>query len=255
VIEAPDGPLELSERTGAQCAIDVLQDDTGLIVAALIDERAPVGRAGVDVASCPVLDHEGMPGAARLLIEKIPARSAAEIAPVEFRRRIGDGVRDYRIVVAVEQIYFLPLDVIERIERAGRRLGFHLGDHRLQVGGRTCHARAGGVGDGQSITVDEIRGARLRAIERTARHHPHAPDDGRPGKPELNRHERAGRYARDGAVADRRVVRLQRRPFGPGDGARGRDGERDRERERDPRMGPRLREHGHPHGQLVPRST
>src|ERR1700730_12236913 len=44
------------------------------------------------------------------------------------------------------------------------------------------------------------RRTRLRAVEWST--HSDALDDGRPGKPELNRHERARRYSRDRAVRD-----------------------------------------------------
>ncbi len=233
----------------------MLENDAGLIVAALVDERGLVGRAGVDIA-CLILDHERMPGPAGVLIEEVSTPSVAEIAPVEFTRRIGHRSRDDRVVIAVEQINFLPFDVVERIDRSGCCLCFQLGDHRLQVGRRiTFHARPRRGGDRQGIQVDDVRGARLRAVERPAGHHPDALDDGRPGEPKLNSHERAGRYSRNGAVADRRVVRLQLPALRPGGGACRRDGERDRDSERAPRIAPWLRKHGDARRERIPRSA
>jgi hypothetical protein len=52
MIESPDGPAELTQRAGAQCAIDVLQNNSGLIVAALIDERALIDRTSSTASSC-----------------------------------------------------------------------------------------------------------------------------------------------------------------------------------------------------------
>src|SRR4029077_5992661 len=122
LIEALDAPAERPKRAGTQGAIDVLENDAGLIVVALIDERTLVGDTGVELACGLLLDHEGMSGTASLLIEKIPARFLAEAAAVKLRRSIGDARRDDRVVVAVEEIDFLPFDVVERVDRSGRGL-------------------------------------------------------------------------------------------------------------------------------------
>src|SRR5438034_11811546 len=98
----------------------MLENDAGLVVTALVDERALVGGTGVELAGRLVLDHEGMPGAAGMLIEKISTRGVAEIASVEFGRSIGDARHDDRVVIAVEQINFLSLDVVELVDRSGR---------------------------------------------------------------------------------------------------------------------------------------
>jgi hypothetical protein len=55
----------------------VLENDPGLVVAALIDERLFVGRAGVEFLVRLVGDHEGMADAERFLLEEISTRPFA----------------------------------------------------------------------------------------------------------------------------------------------------------------------------------
>ena len=177
LIEASDRAPKRPDRAGTQCAINVLENDASLIVAALIDERASVSRAGVEFAFSPLVDHEGVPGAPRLLIVKITSPGFAKITPVEFRRRVGDGFCDNGVIVTVEEIYFLALDVVERIDLPSRRLCFYFGNHWLQIGRWASHARPGGCGHRQGVAVEEIRSARLRAVERPTSHRPDTPDD------------------------------------------------------------------------------
>ena len=73
------------------------------------------------------------------------------------------------------------------------------------------------------IDATHSRRTRLRAVEWST--HSDALDDGRPGKPELNRHERARRYSRDRAVADCRVIGLARLTLRQAGRACGREGE------------------------------
>jgi hypothetical protein len=142
----------------------------------------------------------------RRLVVKVAAVGLAQIVTIKIRSRIGDRPCHHRIVIAVEEIYFLPTDELQGIDIAGGRLGVGLGEEAAGFGRRPGHAGAGRVHHRQRVAVDEVVGVGLGAPKRPAGNHADALDHRRPCGSELNRHERAGRNARYRAFVDVGVV-------------------------------------------------
>jgi hypothetical protein len=126
-----------------QATINVLQDDSGLIVAALVDIRGFVVFAVVESAGAGLLRHdERVTGAERRLIEKIAAIGITEVVAIKLGGSVSRGFGHKGIIVAVEKIDLLPAEVFNGIDVASRRFGVCLRNEsaHIQVGRRSFHA-------------------------------------------------------------------------------------------------------------------
>ncbi len=91
----------------------MLQDDSSLIVPALVDIRLFVVLAVVESACAGLLRHdERVTSAERCLIEKIAAIGITEIVAIKVGGSVSHGFGHNGIIVAVKKIDFLPAEVL-----------------------------------------------------------------------------------------------------------------------------------------------
>jgi hypothetical protein len=101
---------ELASFGRLQRPVDVLQDDAGLIVPALIDVGTGIGVATAELRCvCLVRDHERVTGPERCLVVEVAAVGLAKIVTVEFGGRVGRCLVDHRVIVAVKELDFILL--------------------------------------------------------------------------------------------------------------------------------------------------
>ncbi len=141
MVEALRRSGQLSPVGGVQRAVNVLEDDSGLVIATRVDKRDSIVFAIVDAVSVRILrNDQRMTGTDRGLVVKVAAAGLAQIMPIEGRGRIGDRSPHHGVVVAVEDIYFLPAHELQGIDIAGSRFGVGLREKSAQVGKRPRHA-------------------------------------------------------------------------------------------------------------------
>src|SRR5262249_6107577 len=69
LVEMLEAAGERAGRWRQQDAIDMLKNNAGLIVAAAVDERTFVRRAGIEPRAGSIVDNKGVAGSARVLVE------------------------------------------------------------------------------------------------------------------------------------------------------------------------------------------
>jgi len=124
---------------GVECAINVVEDDTGLIIVAAVDEIALIF-----VARLPVIDRDlRMTGANGALKKQTAAISTTEIMQIKAVCGIAHFRIDDRVIVTSEDVNALMNDVPGIVDVAAPPPFIGFVEERLEVGRRALHAGAG----------------------------------------------------------------------------------------------------------------
>jgi hypothetical protein len=135
----------------------VLQDNSRLIIVALVYVGALIGCAGVEFLRQKATRQDlRVTRAQGGLIEKISAPIFAEIMAVEISSGLGDGPGDNRVVEAMEKIDLLMGDVARGVNFPRLSLLVSFLDQPLEFRRRTLHTSAGRSGRRGCISIKNV---------------------------------------------------------------------------------------------------
>ena len=98
-------------------AVNVLKDDAGLVIAALVDIWALIEVTGIQPAKPFVIrQHLCVAGAQGGLIKEIASPFLAQIVAVELRGRVGDRLSNHGVVEAMKDINLLMAEIACRAD-------------------------------------------------------------------------------------------------------------------------------------------